>query len=64
MEFTYEIRDDESQQILRMVHQNSGTALIHDLQYEAARSASGCTKNKVGLMMDFHCTEHKETNGR
>ena len=44
--FTAGDRDNELQQVLRMArHQNSADVLVHDLQFEAAKSASGWTRD-------------------
>ena len=56
--FTAGVRDNELQQVLRMArHQNSADALVHALQFEAAKSASGWTSHKVRSLKERDGTD-------
>ena len=59
--FTVGVRGNELQQVLRMArHQNSAYALVHALQFEAAKSASGWTSHKVRALKDRDGTDDEE----
>ena len=51
--FTAGVRDNELQQVLRMArHLNSADALVHALQFEAAKSASVWTSHQLHALKD------------
>ena len=48
------------QDVYKRQHQNSADALVHALQFEAAKSASGWTSHKVRELKDRDGTDDEE----
>ena len=46
--------------VYKRQHQNNADALVHALQFEAAKSASGCTSQKVRVLKNRDGTEDEE----